>query len=181
MKKLKLLILFLFLSASVFAQKYYTKTGTTEFRASVKAFEPVAARNNSTSAVLDSKTGNIAALLFINAFHFKVGLMQEHFNENYMDANKFPKATFRGKIETFDFSEILDVKEYPIKGILTVRDEKKEINTTGKFTKQGDKLKLEATFSVKPEDFNIKIPKIVSKKIAGTIHVTIDYEFIEKK
>ena len=112
MKKLKLLILFLFLSASVFAQKYYTKTGTTEFRASVKAFEPVAARNNSTSAVLDSKTGNIAALLFINAFHFKVGLMQEHFNENYMDSNRHPKAVFRGKIEPVSIStEVLAYKK----------------------------------------------------------------------
>ena len=181
MKKIGFLLFFLFLSASVLAQKYYTKTGTTEFRASVEAFEPVAAKNRSTSAILDIKTGNIAALLFVNAFHFKVALMQEHFNENYMDANKFPKATFRGKIERFNFSEIIDNKEYPIKGTLTVRGVKKEINTIGKFTKQGDKLKLAATFPVKPEDFDIKIPKIVSKKIAGTIHITLDYEFIEKK
>ncbi len=180
MKK-SLLLAFLFLSVSTFAQKYFTKTGFTEFKASVEAFEPVEAKNNSTTAIINTETGDIAALLFVKAFNFRVALMQEHFNENYMDSNKFPKATFKGKIEGFNLSEISDSKEYSIKGTLTVRGVKKEINTTGKFTKDGDKLKLLASFSVTPEDFEIKIPKIVSKKIAGTINVTLDYEFIEKK
>jgi len=98
-----------------------------------------------------------------------------------MDSNKFPKATFKGKIEGFNLSEISDSKEYTLKGILTVRGVKKEVTTLAKFTKQGDKLRLQASFGVKPEDFEIKIPKIVSKKIAGTINISLDYEFIEKK
>ena len=180
MKKLTFLSFF-FLSLSICAQKYYTKTGSTEFKASVQAFEPVEAKNNSTSAVLNSETGDIAALLFVKAFRFRVALMQEHFNENYMESNKFPKANFRGKIAGFNASEISTSKEYTIKGSLTVRGVKKEIETVAKFTKQGGKLRLQASFSVTPEDFKIKIPKIVSKKIAGTINVTLDYELIEKK
>tara|TARA_R110000787_G_scaffold7987_1_gene26841 strand:+ start:1287 stop:1829 length:543 start_codon:yes stop_codon:yes gene_type:complete len=180
MKKL-LPLVFLFLSGSIFAQKYYTKTGRTEFKASVEAFEPVEANNNSTTALIDIETGNIASLLFIKAFNFRVALMQEHFNENYMESNKFPKATFIGKIEGFNLSKILDSKEYPLKGTLTVRGVKKEVETIAIFTKQGDKLLMKASFGVKPEDFNIKIPKIVSKKIAGTINISLDYEFIEKK
>jgi hypothetical protein len=180
MKKTFFLLL-LFLSFSVVAQKYYTKTGITEFKASVQAFEPVEAKNNSTSAVLNTETGDIASLLFVKAFNFRVALMQEHFNENYMESNKFPKATFRGKVEGFNLSEISGSKEYTIKGTLTVRGVKKDVETIATFTKQGDKLKLQATFGVKPEDFKIKIPKIVSKKIAGTINITLDYEFIEKK
>ena len=180
MKKSAFLIL-LFLSCSVVAQKYYTKTGLTEFKASVEAFEPVEAKNNSTSAVLNTENGALASLLFVKAFNFRVALMQEHFNENYMDSNKFPKATFRGNVEGFNLSEISGTKKYTIKGTLTVRGVKKEIETVGTFTKQGDKLRLQATFGVKPEDFKIKIPKIVSKKIAGTINITLDYEFIEKK
>ena len=180
MKKLATIALLLF-SISVFAQKYYTKTGLTEFKASVKAFEPVEAKNNSTSAILNVENGDIAALLFVKAFSFRVALMQEHFNENYMDSNKFPKATFKGKIEGFALSDISNSKEYTIKGSLTVRGVKKNVETLGKFTKQGDKLKLQATFSVKPEDFGIKIPKIVSKKIAGDINIILDYELVEKK
>ena len=161
MKKL-LLLVFLFLSGSIFAQKYYTKTGRTEFKASVEAFEPVGANNNSTTALIDIKTGNIASLLFIKAFNFRVALMQEHFYENYMESNKFPKATFKGKIVGFNFSEISGSKEYTIKGTLTVRGVTKEIETLGTFTIQGEKLLMKASFGVKPEDF-------------------LDYEFIEKK
>ena len=175
------IILLLLMSVSVFSQKLYTKTGLTEFKASVEAFEPVEAKNNSTTVLLNTENGDIAALLFVKAFSFRVALMQEHFNENYMDSNKFPKATFKGKIKGFNMSEISESKEYPISGTLTVRGVDKKIETTGKFAKKGNKLHLVAQFSVKPEDFEIKIPKIVSKKIAGTINVTLDYELIEKK
>ena len=180
MKK-SIFILALFLSINAFSQKLYTKTGLTEFKASVQAFEPVEAKNNSTSAVLNAETGDIAALLFVKAFNFRVALMQEHFNENYMDSNKYPKATFKGKVEGFELDKVDINTEYPIKGTLTVRGVKKEINTTGTFTKSGDHVYLKASFSVKPGDFDIKIPSIVRKKIAGTINVILDYEFVEKK
>lgn len=180
MKK-SITIVFLLLSFSLAAQKYMTRTGSTEFKASVKAFEPVEAKNNSTSAIFNTESGEIASLLLVKAFSFRVALMQEHFNENYMDSNKFPKATFKGKVEGFRLSEFSDSKKYTIKGTLTVRGVKKKVETVGTFTKVGEKLKLQASFGVKPEDFQIKIPKIVSKKIAGTINIKLDYEFIETK
>lgn len=180
MKKIALIILF-FVSIQLSAQKFYTKTGTTDLKASVEAFEPVEAVNKSTSVVLKADTGDIASLLFIKAFRFRVALMEEHFNENYMDSDKFPKATFKGKVEDFDLSKIEGTKEFKIKGTLTVRGIKKEIETMGSFSKKGDKLHLNASFSVKPQDFNIKIPGIVREKIAKTIILTLDYELIEKK
>ena len=97
MKKVAI-TLFLLVSFSTFAQKYYTKTGNTKFKASVEAFEPVEATNNSTTAIINVTSGEIASLLFIKAFNFRVALMQEHFNENYMDSGTFPKATFKGLI-----------------------------------------------------------------------------------
>lgn len=180
MKK-SILLGLLFLGTSIFAQKYYTKTGVTEFKASVEAFEPVEAKNNSTTAILNTKTGDIASLLFVQAFNFRVALMQEHFNENYMDSNTYPKATFKGKVVGFNFEEISSSKKYTIKGTLTVRGVKKEVETLATFSKNGEKLAMQATFGVTPEDFKIKIPKIVSKKIAGTINISLDYEFVEKK
>ncbi|QMU62848.1 MAG: YceI family protein [Flavobacteriaceae bacterium] len=179
MKK-TIIVIACFIALGVHAQKYYTKTGTTELKASVAAFEPVEATNKSTSVVLKADTGDIAALLFIKAFRFKVALMEEHFNENYMDSDAFPKATFKGKIQEFDL-EFTGQKEFKIIGTLTVRGINKEIETTGTFSKNDEKLSLNATFSVKPQDFDIKIPNIVRKKIAETIHLTLNYELIQKK
>lgn len=153
----------------------------TEFKASVEAFEPVEAKNNSTTAILKTQTGDIAAQLFINAFQFRVALMQEHFNENYMDSDKFPKAVFRGQLKDFDFNALSDSQEYDLSGSITVRGIKKDINTKATVTKDGDKLILIAAFSVEPQDFEIDIPNIVRKKIADKINVTINYELVEKK
>ena len=181
MKKIAL-ILFLLISFSTFAQKYFTKTGNTQCKASVEAFEPVEATNNSTTAIININSGEIASLLFVKAFNFRVALMQEHFNENYMDSSTFPKATFKGSISDFNFSNISSTeKKLLLKGILTVRGVEKEIETLATFSKKEDKLLMVTSFGVKPEDFNIKIPKIVSRKIAGTINISLAYEFIKKK
>lgn len=181
MKKV-LIMCFLFVAGTLSAQKYYTKTGTTEFKASVEAFEPVEAKSNSTTAVLKTSTGDIAALLFVKSFHFKVALMEEHFNENYMDSDKFPKATFKGKIEAFDMSKVSESgQEFNINGTLNVRGKDKKINTTATLTKNGDKIVLKSKFSVKPQDFGIEIPSIVREKIAKEINVNLHYELIEKK
>ncbi len=180
MKK-SLFIILIFLSQSIVSQKYFTRTGATHFKASVEAFETVEATNNSTSVVLKSDTGDIAALLLIKAFRFKVALMQEHFNENYMDSDKHPKATFKGKIEDFNLEEINSKKKYLIKGVLNIRGVEKSIETTGTFSKINSNLKLNASFSVKPQDFNIKIPSIVRKKIAKSITISLDYELSKKK
>ena len=181
MKKIAL-ILFLLISFSTFAQKYFTKTGNTQFKASVEAFEPVEATNKSTTAIININSGEIASLLFVKAFNFRVALMQEHFNENYMDSSTFPKATFKGSISNFNFSNISSTeKKHLLKGILTVRGVEKEIETLATFSKKEDKLLMVTSFGVKPEDFNIKIPKIVSRKIAGTINISLAYEFIKKK
>lgn len=175
-------VLFLLVSFSTYAQKYFTKTGNTKFKASVEAFEPVEATNNSTTAIINVGSGEVATLLFMKAFNFRVALMQEHFNENYMDSSTFPKATFKGIISDFNFSEISSTeKKHLLKGTLTVRGVEKEIETLARFSKKEDKLLMETSFGVKPEDFNIKIPKIVSNKIAGTINISLAYEFIEKK
>jgi len=180
MKKIVVLA-FLFLSVSIVAQKYYTKTGKTQFKASVDAFEPVEATNNSTTAIINTASGDIASLLFVKAFNFRVALMQEHFNENYMDASKYPKATFKGTIIGFNFSEISDTKKYILKGILTIRGVEKEIETFALFSKKEDKLLMQASFEVQPASFNIKIPKNFRNKIARTITISLAYEFIEKK
>ncbi len=178
----KIIFLFVLVSAqTVLSQTYFTRTGMTEFKASVEAFEPVEAKNNSTTAILKAGSGDIAAQLFINAFQFRVALMQEHFNENYMDSDKYPKAVFRGKIKDFDKGSIDPNKAYALTGTLTIRGIKKDVETTVKISTSNNTIKLTSSFSVAPEDFGIKIPSIVSNKIAEKINISLDYELVEKK
>lgn len=180
---MKLIITFLSLCcfAHLSAQKYFTKTGFTEFKASVEAFEPVEATNNSTTALLNVDNGEIAALLFIKAFNFRVALMQEHFNENYMDSDQFPKATFKGRLENFQWSSLSSTESFPLQGELNIRGKSKTIATKARLTKKADKLLLESDFTVSPQDFDIDIPSIVREKISETITISLRYELIEKK
>tara|TARA_B110000090_G_scaffold25295_1_gene25372 strand:- start:230 stop:808 length:579 start_codon:yes stop_codon:yes gene_type:complete len=180
MKKILFFLLFS-VTISGFSQTYFTRTGTTNFKASVTAFEPVEATNKSTTVILKTATGDLAAQLFMTAFQFRVALMQEHFNENYMDSNTHPKAVFRGKLADFNFTELSTKKEYDLSGTLTIKGVKKEINTTARVTLEGDKIIVSSKFTVAPQDFDIDIPKIVRKKIAETIHITLNYELVEKK
>jgi hypothetical protein len=152
------------------------------FKTQELAFEPVEAKSNSTTVILNTSSGDIAALLFIKSFHFKVALMEEHFNENYMDSDKFPKATFKRNIADFDMSALSSTaKEYNLSGTLTVRGKTKEIATTAMISKEGDKVIIQSKFAVKPQDFGIDIPSIVRNKIAKEINITLNYELIEKK
>jgi uncharacterized protein YcsI (UPF0317 family) len=162
------------------AQKLITKTGSIKFQASMPSYEEVAAENKSVSAVLEQSTGDFAALVLIKGFRFKVALMEEHFNENYMESEKFSKATFRGKIEDFDISEITNAsKNFTLKGDLTVHGKTKPVSVIVKVSKTASGVNAVGSFEVKPEDFDIDIPSVVSKKIADKIKIA--YNFILAK
>jgi len=166
--------LFLFVGIfNISAQKYATKTGTLKFEATVDSFEEVAAENKNTSAILESSTGEIAVLALMKGFRFKVALMEEHFNENYVESDKFPKATFKGKVEDFDASKLSSTaKPFKISGDLTLHGKTKKITATAKILKADDKITVTGNFVVKPEDFAIEIPKLVSKKVSDNIKVS---------
>lgn len=164
---------------SIVAQKFITRSGATTFKASVATFEPIEAINNSSSAIITSK-GNVAALLLIKGFHFKVALMQEHFNENYMDSDDFPKATFKGMLKDFSLEKLKAIQQFSLEGILTIKGKTKDIKTEAIVLKQNGKLIFKSVFSVIPEEFGIKIPNIVRNKIAKEIQITIDYELVKK-
>lgn len=182
LKKTKLLLWMLLLlgTLSASAQKYITKTGSVKFEASVPSFEEVAAESKSTSAVLETATGDFAALTLMKGFRFKIALMEEHFNENYVESDKYPKASFKGKIDDFDASKITaSEKTFTITGELTLHGKTKKISSTAKISKSGTAFKITGSFTVRPEDFAIEIPKIVSKKVADNINV--DYNFLLNK
>ena len=177
MKKTGILLL-LFCLQSVVAQKHITRSGTTSFKASVAAFEPIEAINKSSSAIL-TNDGNLAALLLVKGFHFKVALMQEHFNENYMDSDTYPKATFKGKLNSFSIDKLTSTSKFILEGILTIKGISKKITTDAFVVSKNGKIVFTTKFSVTPQEFGIKIPSIVRKKIAKNIHISIHYEFIK--
>jgi len=179
MKNTILILLFL-ISGSVVSQgKFITKKGTISFEASVPSFEEVKAKNTTVTAILNTDTGEIAALALIKGFRFKNALMEEHFNENYIESDDYPKATFKGKLLNFDMATIAN--KYTIKGTLSLHGKSKEIETTCTLNKaDNETISISSTFITKPEDFDIKIPGIVSKKIAEDIQVSLNFELNPK-
>ncbi|MEK7253941.1 MAG: YceI family protein, partial [Bacteroidota bacterium] len=93
-------LLLLFFAQGIQAQKYFTREGKITF-VSDAAMEKIEAVTNSATSVIDMATGAVEFAVLIKGFQFKKALMQEHFNENYMESSKFPKATFKGKIDNF--------------------------------------------------------------------------------
>ena len=181
MKNKLLTFICLISSLALFSQKMITRSGEIKFEASMPAFEEIAAKNNTVSCIFDTSTGEIAALALVKAFRFKVPLMEEHFNENYMESSKLPKATFKGKIVNFDASKITSKKtDFDLEGDLTIHGVSKKVKTKITFVQSGEKLISTSTFKVKPIDFNIKIPSIVKSKIAETVEVNLKFE-LEKK
>jgi polyisoprenoid-binding protein YceI len=159
--------------------RYFTKTGTISFNAGT-SMEDIDATNRSVTSVIDASTGQIEFAVLIKGFEFKRGLMQEHFNENYMESEKYPKSIFKGKIE--DVSKVNFTKDgkYPVKitGTLDLHNVKKETTAQGTFTITGGSISGEGNFTVTLEDFAIKIPGAVKDKVSttATIQVKCSYK-----
>ena len=160
-----------------FAQtKLVTKTGKITFEASVPAFEEVKAKNEAVTCILNPATGEIASLALMKGFRFKVALMEEHFNENYVESDKFPKATFKGKIEGFDLSKLTaTAKEYTLKGKLELHGKTKDISVIAKIKKTDAGVEIDSDFTVNTDDFDIEIPSVVSKKLSKKVAVKLDF------
>lgn len=173
-------LLFLITLNVVYGQKYATRTGNIKFEASVPSFEEVAAENKTVSAALNTVNGDIAILALMKGFRFKVALMEEHFNESYAETDKYPKATFTGKIEGLDEDRLTTSgKGYVIIGDLTLHGKTKKIADTAMVSKSGNTITVIGNFMVNPKDFNIEVPKVVSKKVAE--QVKVEYSFTLSK
>ncbi len=171
-------ITFLFMIFTGFSQeRKITKSGSITFEASVPSFEEVKATNNTVSCILDTSTGDIASLALTKGFRFKIALMEEHFNENYLESTKFPKATFKGTITNFELKNLNSKvpKILTLRGILSIHGKSKEINTNIAVKKINEDIELKSEFIVTPADFNIQIPKIVRNKVAETVTIKIDF------
>jgi polyisoprenoid-binding protein YceI len=176
MKTILISFLVLLLSANaVYSQKYMTRNGHIRFFSSAP-LEDIEARNKQVNAALDTESGDFVFRVLIRSFEFEKALMQEHFNENYLESHKFPNASFQGKVT--NLSEIDFTKdgayEATVEGKLTIHGVTNDIVKKGTFTVKDGVIEGFSKFDVKVADYDIKIPSAVTDNIAENIEVTVD-------
>lgn len=159
--------------------KFFTRNGQIAFDAEgiTDYFEEIKALNKEAVCVLDLQSGKMEWAVRMKGFHFKNGLMEEHFNENYVESEQYPKAVFKGDLAGLPDKEAFQkAGSWPVtaKGLLTLHGVTHQVTSTGSIQSNGEGLHTVAAFSVKLEDYNIKIPSIVGSKIAEVVDITVD-------
>lgn len=142
---------------------------------SVTPIENIEAVNNSGLSVIDIQTGDIQCSVLLKGFSFRNALMQEHFNENYMESDQFPRATFKGKIDSFDKAIFTKPGNHAItvKGSMDLHGKTNPISFPATISYQQNEIVGTCTFQILPGDYNIQIPKLVADKIAQRITVVV--------
>jgi hypothetical protein len=182
MKRDKLIMVFRFgfvacfclLFSDLFAQKSYTKSGKISFY-SKAPLEKIEAVNKTVTAILDSKTGMVQFAVLMKGFEFEKALMQEHFNENYVESDKYPKASFAGVLQGNE--KILYTKDgsyqTTVKGKLTLHGVTKDIETAGSVIVTKGIPQLVANFTIELADYKITIPSLVADKISKEVKLMV--------
>ncbi|GAB3176912.1 YceI family protein [Telluribacter humicola] len=172
-----LLLIGLTVSGTVRAQSklYATATGQTSFFSETPA-ENITAVNKKTQAILNTSTGELAIRMNMRDFDFPNELMEEHFNENYIESEKYPTATFRGKVDqTVDYTQN-GTHEVTATGAFTVHGVTQNRTLKGQLVVKDKAISISSDFEVALADHKIEVPKIVFMKIAQVIQVKARYQ-----
>lgn len=183
MKALKIVPVIFFLlliCQSGKSQQFLSRTGFIGFY-SKTALEDIIAENNQVFAVIDTAKNSIAFALLEKGFIFRKELMQGHFNENYVESDKFPKAEFTGTYSSPIAMNKQGVYPVTVKGKLTLHGVTKAIEEAGSIEIKSGSILGTAAFRLKPEDFGISIPSIVRDKISKEMDVKVRVTWITKK
>lgn len=173
-----MLVVMLYASLPAAAQSdiYTTSQGSITFFSSAP-LEDIEAKNNKVISLINTRNNEIAVRVPIKQFQFRNRLMQEHFNENYMESERYPHATFKGKInEAIDFQKpgTYDVSST---GVLNIHGVNQKRTLKGKLIITNPGMTLTTEFDVLLEDHRIKIPRVVFNKIAERIAVTTSFNY----
>ena len=156
--------------------KYLSNAGNIVFF-SHTAIEDISAENSQVASVIDAANGELAIIVTMTQFQFEKKLMQEHFNENYVESEKYPKATFRGMITNNSGVDYAKQGDYDVRieGEMTIHGVSKNINVEGSIQVTGlGGIVARTKFLLNPEDYNIKIPRVVRRNIAERLEITVD-------
>ena len=180
MKKIILVALLLLVNIT-FGQRLLTRSGEIKFDASMPNLVEIVGKSNTVSAILDLTTGQFATNVIIKSIRFKVPLMEEHFNENYMESSKYANSTFKGKISGFDVKKLVASKvTYDIEGDLTIHGVSKKVKTKIYLSLNGNKVAASGNFLVHAQDYGIEIPSLVKEKFANQIKVSFNFDLDSK-
>jgi hypothetical protein len=178
MKRLLLFVFFLNIILAANAQKFMTKNGFISFY-SHTPMEDIKADNNQVVGVLDISTGEMVFQALIKSFHFDRALMEEHFNENYMESDKIPKSVFKGKITNLASVDFTKNGTYNVnvEGDLTIHDVTNKISTKGTIEVISGGINANSKFNIVPEDYKIVIPGVVRDKFDKSLAVTVTMKY----
>jgi len=162
-------------------QVYYTKNGSISFF-SKSILQDIEADNNQVISVLDIQTGNIQFSLLNNAFHFPKAKMEEDFNQNYMESDKYPRSTFKGTISNIKEVDLGKDGTYSVNvnGDIMMHGVTKNITTTGTISVKNGNISAASSFHILLKDFKINIPTIVENKIAENIGIKVNCNYQKK-
>jgi len=164
--------------ASCAQDRVLTRTGSISFY-STTPLENIDANTQAAVSVLDKKTGKMEFIVLIKSFAFEKALMQEHFNENYLESDKFPKSTFKGQID--DLSKINFDKDgkylVSVSGELTLHGHAQALTTTAVITILKGNASADAEFTIALADYNITIPSLVKDKVSKTVKISVHINY----
>lgn len=175
MKKVVITAVAALFAGNVMAQMYMTRTGKITFFSSTP-IENIEAFNNEAAAVLNTSSNEVAFKVPVKSFKFEKQLMQDHFNESYMESDKYPKAEFTGKITNpgdINFSKDGSYKA-TVSGKMTIHGVTQDVTIPGTVTVKGSEITINSKFMVRTADYKIKIPAMAASKIAKEIEVTVN-------
>ncbi len=158
--------------------KFLTKTGNIKFY-SHTLVEDITAEIDNAGSIINSETGEVIISLTMINFDFEKKLMQEHFNENYVESEKYPKSGFKGSITNNDEVDYGKKGTYKVtvKGDMTIHGVTNTLSTEGTIEVVKGGIVAKTTFKLNPEDYDIKIPKIVRNKIANDLEITVNMSY----
>ena len=167
-------VILIFSALSLIGQtRYRTTSGEINFNASTP-LEDIDATNEEVNAILELETGKFATVMLIQDFQFRRKLMQEHFNENYMETDQFPKAFFTGTIKDLDITDSSEENQNKqIAGEITIHGVKRPLKTMGNIQRGKHSVVIRAEFVIRPEEHGIEVPSIVFQKIAREVDVKV--------
>jgi len=175
MKRIDLLISFLTLASVASGQGFYKgENGTMRFFSSAP-LEDIEAESRKVTSALNAATGEVAVLISINSFVFDKSLMQEHFNENYLESDKYPAASFTGKIPGHLSLNTGETRSVKVSGNLTIHNVTmaRDIQVTLEMNSDGS-LSASGNFKVNLEDHKVKIPQLLFQNIAEEVEVSFE-------
>ena len=174
MKYFYFLVCLLVLGTSANAQKFESSKSYSKFYSSAP-MEDIEATNETVKSIIDLDKGEMVYSVKIKDFQFEKSLMQEHFNENYLESEKYPKSTVAGTIKGWNTQE--GEQDVTVAGKLSIHGITKDVEISGKLNYSVDKVTVLAKFPVELKDYKVKIPKALFYNIAESVEVTVDFEY----